>query len=469
MRIRDAQQTLKPLQLRLALDDLHLEPANLLGVALGADLVHERVQVIVGGGVRGYTSRGVFFTFALFRRLGSALELLNRRLRNLPLLPQRRGRLHGLRLLGTARETAVCGGLPALGGAFVRLGLFFFPSALLRRVGAIVKVVVVVVRVVRVGVGTLLLLFLPPLTALPVDALGTQGLSQGIVEDLVHVFDFLLEFLRGGFVAGDLVLLPRGERVLRRLLGLDSLNLRLHVGDLLLPPLDLLPLVLLLLRERPLVLAPVEVFQEIRLALLLLERVVVLQPPRGARRRRRGSLGPGALFPLDLDDSFLLGHLLQRAQLASFLAAQALLGHERCGSRDDERPGRLAEFDLVADKDGRVDAGFEPALVHGGAVGAAAVVDEDFLAAVRELQHRVQSRGGGMLEDHVVVRGSAESEVVAARAVDRLDDGAVLENLQGEVDGGHAAPLGLLVPAGGRSRRLRGRRRFLLDVLGLRI
>ena len=75
MRIRDAQQTLKPLQLRLALADLHLEPANLLGVALGADLVHERVQVIVGGGVRGYTSRGVFFTFALFRRLGSALEL----------------------------------------------------------------------------------------------------------------------------------------------------------------------------------------------------------------------------------------------------------------------------------------------------------------------------------------------------------------------------------------------------------
>jgi len=74
-----------------------------------------------------------------------------------------------------------------------------------------------------------------------------------------------------------------------------------------------------------------------------------------------------------------------------------------------------------------------------------------------------------MLEDHVVVRGSAESEVVAARAVDRLDDGAVLENLQGEVDGGHAAPLGLLVPAGGRSRRLRGKRRFILDVLGLRI
>ena len=369
------------------------------------------------------------FALALLGSRGSALEFLNRSLDNLPLLPQRRGRLHRLR----RRDSVLAaGGLAALGGAFVRLGLFFFPPALLCGVGAIVKAVVVVVGVSESEYAPFFFFFffLPPsllILLAPRDS-RSESLRTSSRSSISSSSFSMAVSLREIWS-----LLPAVSGLSEVSLALmRSISARMFAIFCSLFWIFSLPL--LFLGERPLVLAPVEVLQQVSL-LCASSRVSSSSIPHDAPAATPPRPGPLHAAPLQLHDGFLLGHLLERAQLASFLAAEPLLRHELDGSRDDERPGRLAKLDLVPDEDRRVYARFEPALVDERAVRAATVVDEHVLAAVRELEHRVQSRGGGMLEDDVVVRGSAKSEMVAAPAVDRLNNRAVLENLEREIHG----------------------------------
>ena len=173
------------------------------------------------------------------------------------------------------------------------------------------------------------------------------------------------------------------------------------------------------------------------------------------RRRRRRRRRLCARLRLQRTRRFFLGHLLQRAEFSSLVAGESLLGMSlRAG--DDERARGLAESDLVADEHGRVDARLELAAVDECAVGASGVVQEYLVAAFGELEHRVEARRGRVLEDHVVVGGAAEGEAAAPAAVDDVDDGAVLEHLEGEVRGREAAPLGLDVSAAGGRGRGRG-------------
>ena len=134
-----------------------------------------------------------------------------------------------------------------------------------------------------------------------------------------------------------------------------------------------------------------------------------------------------------------------------------------------ERARGLSESDLVADEHGRVDARLELAAVDECAVGASGVVQEYLVAAFGELEHRVEARRGRVLEDHVVVGGAAEGEATAPAAVDDVDDGAVLEHLEGEVRGREAAPLGLDVSAAGGRGRGRGGGSAVADGGGARV